>query len=275
MFLKRYITFLFLASALLLGACQGYQKVLKSSDLEYKLQYGIKLYEAGRYAKALPLFDELLTLYRGTSKAQDVFYYLAMTQFQLEYYQVAAYHFKTFYQTFPNHAFADESAFMVGFCYYKESPPYSLDQANTYKAINELQLYINTHPNSSHIEECNMIIDEMRGKLEKKSFFIAKQYWHTSNYKAAVESLNGTLNDFPDTPYREEAMFLRLDATYQLATNSVVSLQPQRYKEAQTSYYDLIYRFPDTKYRKDAEKIFIKIETELDLIKQSTLNKNS
>ncbi len=271
MFLKKTII-PFLLITTLLSACGEYQRVLKSTDLEYKLEKGVEYYEAGKYAKALPIFDELLTLYRGTQKAQDVYYYYAMTEFNMGNYLVAAYHFKTFYQTFPNHAFADESAFMVGFCYAKESPTYSLDQTNTFKAINELQLYINTHPNSAHIEECNMLIDELRGKLERKSFEIAKQYWHTENYKAAVTALSESMNDFPDTPYREEAMYLKLDSAYKLAKNSIVSLQAQRFKQAQTAYYELIDAFPETDYKKQAERIFRDIQDSMEELKNNTEN---
>lgn len=238
-----------------LSGCDGYQKVLKSTDLEYKLTKAIEYYDDEKFAKAYPIFDELLTLYRGTSKAQDVYYYYAMTLFQMQDYLLAAYHFKTFYQTFPNHPNADDAAFMVGYAYFLDSPVYSLDQTNTYKAINEMQLYINTHPHSTHIDECNQHIDELRGKLERKSFEIAKQYWHTENYKAAVEALSATLNDFPDTPYREEALFLRLDAAYKLAKNSVVSLQPQRLKQTLTAYYELVTAFPETGYKKQADEI--------------------
>lgn len=256
MFLKHLIVIVFVVSATLLASCDGYQKVLKSPDLEYKLEKAIEYYEDGKYAKASPIFDELLTLYRGTQKAKDVYYYYAMTQYQLGDYLIAAYHFKTFYQTFPSHQYADEAAFMVGFCYYKESPTYSLDQANTFKAMNELQLYVNTHRGSSHIQECNELMDEMRLKLEQKSFEIAKQYWHTENYKAAVEALGNTLNDYPDTKYREEALYLRVDAAFQLAKNSIVSLQAQRLKQTLTAYYDLMDAYPDSKYKKEATQIF-------------------
>ena len=273
---KKLVVFLFLVMGTLLhSGCDGYQKVLKSTDLDYKLEKAIAYYEDGKYAKAFPLFDELLQLYRNTSKAQDVYYYYAMTQFQLQDFLLAAYHFKTFYQTFPNHAFADEAAFMVGFCYYKESPTYSLDQTNTFKAINELQLYINTHPNSAHIEECNVLIDELRSKLELKSFEIARQYWHTENFKSAVEALSGHLNDFPDTPFREEAMFLKLDASFKLAKNSIVSLQPQRLKQTSTAYYEFITAFPESDYKKQAEKIYLEAENLADILKNQELNERN
>ena len=45
-----------------------------------------------------------------------------------------------------------------------------LDQTNTYDALKELQLFINTYPNSSRIPECNDLIDKLRTKLEYKDY---------------------------------------------------------------------------------------------------------
>lgn len=260
MFLKKTLVPVLLAFTFVLASCGEYQKVLKSTDLDYKLSKALEYYEKGHYAQAFPIFDELTTLYRGTSKVQDVYYYYAMTQFKMGDNLLAAYHFKLFYQTFPNHAFADEAAFMVGFAYYQESPTYSLDQANTYKALNEIQLYINTHPNSTHLDECNMLIDELRAKLQRKSFEIARQYWKTENYKAAVEAFSISMSNFPDTPFREESMYLKLDSSYKLAKNSIVDLQPQRFKESQTAYYDFVDRFPESSYRKSADRIYAELQ---------------
>jgi outer membrane protein assembly factor BamD len=133
-------------------------------------------------------------------------------------------------------------------------------------------LYINTHPNSAHIEECNMLIDEMRAKLEKKSFEIAKQYWRTEHYKAAVTALNSSMNDFPDTPYREQAMYLKLDSSYKLAKNSIVSLQFQRFRQARTAYYDLVEAFPESEYRKQADRIFEEIQQSMNELTNSNEN---
>jgi len=267
MFLRFKNYMMLLMAAFFLSACGEYQRVLKSTDLDFKLQKAQQYYDQGRYAQAFPLFDELMTLYRGTQKAQDVYFYYAMTQYKMGDYLLAAYHFKNFYQTFPNNPYAPEAAFMVGFAYYKDSPTYSLDQANTYKAMNELQLFVNTHPGSEHTEECNQLIDEMRAKLQRKSYEIARQYWKTSYYKAAVESFNISMSNFPDTPYREEMMYLKLDSSFKLAKNSIVDLQPQRFKETQTAYYDLIDRFPETSYRKSADRIFQDTVEEIEYLK--------
>lgn len=260
--MKKYLLILLIAIGF--SSCDEYAKVQKSSDLDYKLEMAISYYETERYEKAYPLLDELITLYRGTHKQQDVYYYYAMCLYQMKDYILASYHFKTLYQTFPNNEHAEDAAFMTAFCYYLETPKASLDQSYTFKAINEIQFFVNSHPTSQRIEECNMLIDEMREKLEVKSYEIAKVYYRTENYKSAVLAFDHTLSDFPDTPYREEAMFYRLDASYQLAMKSITSLQLQRFKEARTSYNDFLDLYPVSTYKRDAEKIYMKIVIELE-----------
>jgi len=260
--MRRFL-YIFIIS-ILIASCDEYSEVQKSTDVEYKIEMAIKFYEEGKYEKAYPIFDELVTLLRGTQKAQDVYYYYGMCLYKMGDYILAAYHFKNMYQTFPRNKNAEDAAFMTAFCYYLESPKPSLDQAYTYKAINEIQLFVNTHPGSQRNEEANMLIDELRHKLEEKSFQVAKVYYRTENYQSAVLAFDHTLNDFPDTKYREEALFYRLNAAYHLAVKSISSKQLQRFKEARTTYYDLTDMYPESEYKKDADKIFKRILEELD-----------
>ena len=241
--------------ALLLGSCSEYQRVLKSGDLEYKQEMAIKYYNKGHYAKALPIFDELLTLYRGSPRSEEIYYYLAKTHFFMKDYILAGYHFKNYVRTFPNSKHEEESSYMVGYCYYLESPEYSLDQTYTYKAINELQLFVNTHPMSHYVPECNLHMSQLRKKLELKSYKNAIQYYHMEQYQSAAVAFDNLLNDFPDTEYREEAMYYHLDASYRLARNSVEDKKFQRYREARSAYDQLMELYPESAYKKQASRI--------------------
>jgi len=241
--------------SLLLTSCGEYQEVLKSKDLDYKLSKAVEYYDAGEYNKAYPIFDELITLYRGTHKAQEVYFYYAHTLYKQRDYILAGYHFKNFYKTFPNNEKADEAAFLTAYCYYLEAPEHSLDQAYTYKAINEIQLFINTHPGSDKIDECNEYMEDLRSRLETKSYEIAYQYYRTRNYKAAITVFTTTLSEYPDTPYREDAMYYRAIAAYKLADNSLEQLQEERYREARTALNDFEVAFPSSEKLEDLKKM--------------------
>ncbi|GCD79436.1 outer membrane protein assembly factor BamD [Schleiferia thermophila] len=265
------IKFLFavLAFGLLFTSCSEYSKVLKSNDLNYKFEMAKKYYDKKKYNKAYPIFDELLNLYRGTAQAEEVYYYYSMTLYKLEDYMLAAYHFKNFYRTFPQSKYADEAAFMTGYCYYLESPVYSLDQTYTIKAINELQLYINTHPKSTRIEQCNELIIELRQKLERKNFERAKQYYTTMQYQAAIVALNNVLNDFPETRYREEILLLLLRSNYELARFSIESKKLQRFIETRKACEDFLERYPDSRFAKEASTIRERAMFQIEFLKEN------
>ena len=59
-----------LISMWLLSACSNYNRVMKSNDLDAKMDLAIQLYNKGDYYKALPIFEELIAVYRGTNKAE-------------------------------------------------------------------------------------------------------------------------------------------------------------------------------------------------------------
>ncbi len=258
-----------ITALIVVSACSRYQKVLKSTDLDLKFKAAVEYYEDEKYNKAYPLFDELLTLYRGTQKAQEVYYYYAYTNYHLQDYLLAAYHFKNFHKTFPKSPRAEECAFMVGYCYYLESPVYSLDQTYTYKAINELQLFVNTHRQSTRLPECNEYIQELRKKLERKSYERANLFYKTGYYQAAVVAFNNTLNDFPDTRYREEILYSRLRASYELASNSIESKKLQRFIESKTAYFEFIETYPESENAKDAATMYARIQQQIINLQQS------
>ncbi len=201
------ISFIILVSCLLFS-CSEYNKLLKSSDLDKKYEMALKYYDKGDYDRAVALLEELMPLYRGTAKAENILYYYAYSNYKLGDYILAGYHFKNFSRTYPNSARAEETAYMNAYCYSLNSPSYTLDQTDTREAIKEFQLFINQYPQSTRINECNVTVDRLRAKLEKKAYDISKQYYYINDYKAAIVSFANVVKDFPETKYREELSFL-------------------------------------------------------------------
>jgi len=258
----RKALFLLLMSVFVLG-CSDYNKALKSQDLNFKFETAKKYYDMKDYVRASPLLEELLNLYRGTAKSQEVYYYYAMNHYGMQDFILAAYHFKNFAQTFPLSDKAEECSYLAAYCYYLDSPRYSLDQSSTNKAINELQLFINQHPGSNRVDTATIYIDRLRDKLERKSFEVGKQYLKIGDYKSAIFALENTLSDYPDTEFREEALYLQLRASYLLAFNSVDYKKEERYLAAQKAYQVFIRWFPESELRKDADRLNEKTEAGL------------
>ena len=241
---------------LLFSSCSDYNKVVKSTDYEFKYKKALEYYEAGEHVRSSTLLKELLNIYRGTSRADKVYYYYAKSQFGMKDNLMAGHYFKTLVKEFPRSEFAEESQFMVGYCYYLDSPSVRLDQQVTQQAIDALQLFINLYPRSARVEEANRLIIELRDKLVYKSYLSGKLYFDLKNYKAAVVALTSSLKDFHDTKYREELMFMLLKAKYLLATKSVEEKKRERLSSALDEYFTFVDEYPESKHRKEAERYY-------------------
>ena len=237
------------------GCKSKYEKLRASNDTAKKYREAVRLYDKKDYNKALGLFDDLVTKYRGTAEAEDLSYYFAYTHYKLRDYTTARYHFKTFADTYASSAKAEECRFMAAYCFYLESPTFSLDQENTIKAIEALQLFINLYPKSERVAEASKLIGNLRDKLETKSYANAKLFLDIGDYKSAVIAFRNSAREFPDTKYAEEMEFLTIKAQALYAKASFEIKQEERYNEAIQLYNEFAQNYPSSKYLKEAEEI--------------------
>ena len=249
-----FISFILLITISFTGCKSKFEKLRLSTDIAKKYQEAIRLYNKKDYTKALTLFDDLVQRYRGRAEAEDLYYYFAYTNYRLKDFLSARYHFKIFADTYPSSPKAEECRFLAAYCFYLDSPNFSLDQENTYKAIEALQLFINIYPSSDRVAEASKLILDLRDKLEVKSYENAKLFLDISDYQAAVIAFKNSAKDFPDTKYAEEMEFLTIQAQYLYAKNSLETKQEARYNEAIEEYNRFIEKYPKTTYLKKAEE---------------------
>ena len=261
----RRLAFLFL-TVCLVASCSKYKKVMKEPDYGAKEKLAMELYQKKKYSRALPLFEELITIYRGTRKAEDYYYYYAYCNFGVGDFLLANYWFEYFVGTYPFSPRVEECRYMAAYCFYKDSPREPLEQTNTIKAIRELQSFIDSYPQSPKVADCNALIDELRKKLENKDYRIAVQYFNMEYYTASIVSFENILKDYPETERRPEASYMIVKASYQYATLSVRAKKKERLQAAK-AYYEKYCQKSGTasenKYLRDAASISEKINREL------------
>ncbi len=244
-------------------ACNKYQKLLKSTDYELKYTEAIAYYEKKEYLKSIQLLDELLVIYKGTAKAEEVNYYYAEAHYGNNDFILAGYYLKKFANMFPKSKHAEQCSFQSAQCFYYDSPNYKLDQSNTYRAIEEFQVFVNKFPESPYVDTCNYMIDNLRDKLEIKSYYNAKLYLDLEDYKAATIALKSALKDFPDTKFREEISFYAFKSAFLYAKNSIRKKRKERYIKSLDEYYVFIDEFSESQYLKKAEKYFVQVTEEI------------
>jgi outer membrane protein assembly factor BamD len=264
---RRNIAVLFVLNLFLFTACSDYNKIVKSTDYEFIYKKAVEYYESGEYARSGTLFQELIGVFRGTSRADKIYYYYAKSMMGQKDYLMATQYFRTLIKEYPTSQHVEEAQFMVGYCSYLVSPKVRLDQEVTMNAIDALQLYINLYPFSDRVDEAQRLIDELQEKLVEKSFLSARLYYDFENYKAAVVALENALKDYPDSKFREEMMFMLLKSKYLLAINSVAEKKEQRLSNALDEYFAFADEFPESKYRREATRFY---ETTAKLLNYNT-----
>ena len=249
-------------------SCKGsYQKLLKSSDYDLKFTKAKQYYNKGDYIKAIPLFEELIGVLKGTKDVEDLYYFYPYCYYGQGNYEFSAYYFKNFIEFYPRSSRAEDARFMIAYCYYKMSPMATLDQDNSYKTIEALQFFADTYPKSEKVAECNALIDELRSKLEVKAYKGAKLYYDMKDYRAAATSFNNLLIDFPETERQEEVQFLILQSYYFFAEKSIETKQEERYEKAVDAYLSFINKYPESNNIREAENIYQDINEKLDKLK--------
>lgn len=236
-------------------SCSKYQKLLKSTDNELKLEKAIEYYEKGDYQRAIGLFTDVIPAYRGTQKAEQINYYFAMAHYKLRDYVMASHYFKTFHQAFPTSEHAEDFLFLAAYTKYLDSPRSSLDQTTTIEAIRELQIFINRYPASERVAEANGLIDELRQKQEKKVFDLGTLYFNLRDYVASITTYNNLIRDYPDSKYREEALFNIVRANYDYATQSIPDRQAERYANVVEAHGRLIRNFPESRFKAQSQRM--------------------
>lgn len=252
---KKTVFYLLIISILAGFSCNNYQKITKGNDTQKKYELAENLYNKKDYAKSLQILDELVNVYRGTENAEKIYYMYAFCYYGQDDYLMAGYHFKQFYKIFPSGKYAEEALYMSAYCKYLESPVYTLDQSSSDEALEELQLFINTFPESKRVEDANKLMDELREKLEKKAFGIAFLYFKTEDYKAAIIALKNVLKDFPETKKKEDITYYIVKSSYAYATRSIESKKNERLNSTIEYSGNFLKMFPGSKYAKEVSSI--------------------
>ena len=79
-----------LFAAAILSSCGEYNKILKSTDYDYKYEVAKTYFAKGKYSRAAALLEELITIMKGTDKAEESLFMLAMTYYNQEDYTTSS-----------------------------------------------------------------------------------------------------------------------------------------------------------------------------------------
>lgn len=251
------------------GACNEYNKVLKSGDTETKWEYAKMYYEQKKYSRAVVLLEDVVPFYRGSEQAEEVLYLLAMSYFEMGDYLSSGEYFNRYCNSYPRGRYAEEARFKIAYGDYKDSPDARLDQTTTQAAIKEIDFFLENYPRSTLADSATMMRMELTDKLCYKEYLSAKLYldlgtYGGNNYEAAIITARNAQNEYPYSKHHEDLAYVIFCARYEAAMHSVEEKKEERLREAYDEYYTFTNDYPEGRYTKEVAKMYGRICKQLE-----------
>ena len=264
--IMKKLTLIATCVALLMTSCVNeYNQITKSGDYTLKYEYAKQCYAQGKYSRAVPLLQELVTMKKGSTEGEECLYMLAMAEFGMKDYETASEYFKKYFSSYPKGRYAENAKYYVGESPFQNAPEPRLDQSTTMTAIAAFQEYLDIFPDAHLKSQATSRLYALQDLLVEKEYKSARLYFDLgtyfgnctnggNNYEACIVTAQNALKDYPYSNRREEFASLVMKSKYELAKMSVESKQLERYQDAEDECYGFINEYPDSKERSLAEK---------------------
>ena len=264
--IMKKLTLIATCVALLMTSCVNeYNQITKSGDYTLKYEYAKQCYAQGKYSRAVPLLQELVTMKKGSTEGEECLYMLAMSELGMKDYETASEYFKKYFSSYPKGRYAENAKYYVGESLFQNAPEPRLDQSTTMTAIAAFQEYLDIFPDAHLKSQATSRLYALQDLLVEKEYKSARLYFDLgtyfgnctnggNNYEACIVTAQNALKDYPYSNRREEFASLVMKSKYELAKMSVESKQLERYQDAEDECYGFINEYPDSKERSLAEK---------------------
>ncbi|MBN2357254.1 outer membrane protein assembly factor BamD [candidate division KSB1 bacterium] len=231
--MKHITLYIVIAGMMLAMACSK-GKIKADLNLEERMQLGMKQFEKKKYLDAKNQFRIITLSYSGRAEAARAQYYLAECHYNVKEYILAGSEYERLIKVYPNSEWVDDAKYKLGMCYFKMSPKYSLDQEYTQKAIRQFQEFLEEFRNSPLVPEVEEKLNECRGKLARKVFSSAEQYFKMHLYEAAEIYYTLVLDNYYDSKYSPRAYYRVAECL----------LKMKKYSKALEAFQKVVDKFP-------------------------------
>lgn len=258
----------FYSLAFLIISCSGFNQVMKSDDFELKRTYANDFFMASNWDRAAALYEQIYQRYSQGPIGEEAYFRLGMSYYNMKDFYLAEYYFKNFATRFFFSNQAEEAKFLSAMCAVKNVPRKSLDQAETYQALQSLQEFVNQYPSSHLVDSCNRVMDRLNLQLEDKAWENAYIYYHMEQYRGAAAAMDNFIEDFPSTKRKEQAMYIAARSSNFIAENSIESKKFERYELLLERCVTFAELFPASRHADEVMNIRRKAERYISLNRQ-------
>jgi outer membrane protein assembly factor BamD len=199
-----------LLAVFLAAACAGKPKRadLPPEELYRQAQESV---EKKNYDRARDLLDQIRDEYPFSRFAPEAEILSADMAYQQKNYEEAAAAYRSFEELHPTHPRASYALYRRGLAYAALSLPEDRDQSGTRNAVAAFDKLLHADPGNEHAEDARSRLTELRARLAAHELYVARFYIRRKSYSAALQRLEYLVQEYPDSPQRDEALRLALE----------------------------------------------------------------
>ena len=235
---------LFVLTLFLFSACSSNKAAPVDKDAGFYFQEGEEFYEKGLYKDAITSWEKVRDSYYSPELNTLAELKIADAHFFAEEYIEAAVAYEAFLQSHPNHSRIPDVLYQLGLAYTYQILAPDQDQTSTTRALNAFRTLKERYPKDRRIAEVQIYIDRCRNMLASRDLIVADFYLRTGYYSAAINRIEGLLEEYPEY-YQSDKAYYMLGQAYAFIGDNEKSL----------SAFDTLFdQYTGSEYISDARK---------------------
>jgi outer membrane protein assembly factor BamD len=124
------------------------------------------------------------------------------------------------------------------------------------------------YPESVFVDSANLLMDQLRRKLEIKMYNWADLYYKMDYLGPAIEAFELTLSDFPGSTFEEEIYYKMIKSAFFYAKRSVPIKQVERFEKMIEIYDQFVEKYPQSRYRREADDWYGQVKRTIGKVKE-------
>ena len=188
---------LFLLIVVELPGCSWFRRKEVTNPDELALK-GMQAFEDEDYRDALKAFSTLKERYPYSRYAMLAELKIGDAHYHRKEYPEAIAAYEEFASLHPKNEAIPYVLFQIGACFYEQLETKDRDQTPTREAISSFERLIQAYPTSVQSDKAKARIRICRELLAENELYVARFYYNTKHYKAALARFQLVLADYSD-----------------------------------------------------------------------------
>ncbi len=180
-------------------ALQGQFRLAVRVQNEYRKEKDERVENLPSRAIASEMFYRLIQTGIYSDVAADAQFYLGVSLEKEGFPEEAIKEHETMIERYPNHKFADDSAFQVGYIQWKELRNQSYDQGALEQVRLDFEYFLAIYPESDKAAEARHILEQVRARIISNLVSTAQLYEKQGKTIAAKVYYKEVLSQYPET----------------------------------------------------------------------------